>query len=120
MAEASRLSTTACALGLALDALADALAQVRPEGVAASETDIEACAREFRAAAADAVASGDRLAPIDALRVSAALARCRRLGVSLSLLAGPHTPPPDSPQGYSPVGQPLATGGEGAFLTARV
>lgn len=119
MTEASRLSTTAGALRETLDALADALAQVSPEAMAASETTIEARVREFRHAAAAAVTSGDALAPDQVQAVAVALLRCRRLGASFSLLAGLRTPPSDSPRGYSPVGQPLPHAGEGAFLTAR-
>jgi uncharacterized membrane protein YccC len=120
MTEASRLSTTAGALRDALDVLADALSQVRPEAMAASETTIEACVREFRDAAAASVTSRDVLPPEQAMALDAALRRCRRLGASLSLLAGPRTPPPDSPHGYTPVGKPVPRGGEGSFLTARV
>lgn len=119
MSEASRLNTTARALGQALEGLADALAEVRPEAIAASEASIEACVRDFQAASAAAPASGEVLAPASALLVRTALARCRRLGASLLLLAGPRTPPPDSPRGYTPVGQPLPVSGEGSILTAR-
>ena len=119
MTEASRLSTTAGALRITLEALADALAQVRPEAIAASETLIEARTRDFRDAAAAAMSTGDVLTPDEASAVRRALSRCRRLGASVSLLAGPRTPPRDSPYGYSPVGEPLPRAGEGAFLTAR-
>jgi hypothetical protein len=120
MTEASRLSTTAVALRDALGALADALAQARPEALAASETTIEACVREFRDAAAASLASRDELSRAHAMALDAALRRCRRLGDSLSQLAGSRTPPPDSPHGYTPVGKPVPRGGEGSFLTARV
>ena len=120
MAAASRLSTTARALGDTLDALADALAQARPDAVAASAPDIEARVRDFQVASVGASPSGDRLSPEDAERLTDALTRCRRLGVSLSLLVAPFAPPPVSPHGYTPVGQPLPPGGEGTFLTARV
>lgn len=120
MAEASRVSSTARALGDTLAALADALAQARPDAVAAGVDDIDARVRDFQEAAAEAVTGGASLPPEDAARVSEALARCRRLGVSLSLLARPFLPPPEAPHGYDPVGQPLSSPGEGAFLTTRV
>jgi hypothetical protein len=117
--ETSRLSTTAHALGQALEALAEALAQVRPEAIEASEHEIQAQAQAFTEAAADAVRSGDTLAPAQAVAVTAALARCRRLGFSLSLLTGLQPAVPDAPRGYTPVGRPLTAPGGGAFLTAR-
>ena len=119
MTETSRLSTTAHALGLALDALADALAQGRPEAIEASEHQIEARAQAFTQAATDAVRTGDTLAPEQAMAVTAALARCRRLGFSLSLLTGHQPVAADAPRGYTPVGRPLTAPGGGAFLTAR-
>lgn len=119
MTETSRLSTTAHALGLALEALADALAHVRPEAIEASELQIEVRASAFRAAAAEAVQTGDSLAPEQALAVTAALARCRRLGSSLSLLTGHQPSAVDAARGYTPVGRPLTAPGGGAFVTAR-
>ena len=119
MTEASRLTTTAQALGLALEALGDALAQVRHESIAVSEALIDARVREFRAAAADAAASGDTLVPDEARVVTEALSRCRRLGYSLAMLTGQRSSSPDSPRGYTPVGRPLSHADEGSFVTAR-
>ena len=119
MTETSRLSTTAQALGQALEALADALAQARPEAIEASRHRIEACAQAFRQAAADAGRTGDSLAPAQAVVVTAALTRCRRLGVSLSLLTGHQIVLADAPRAYTPVGRPLTTPDGGSFLTAR-
>jgi hypothetical protein len=117
--EASRLSTTAQALGLALEALGDALAQVRHESIVVSEALIDVRVRAFRAAAADAVASGDTLDPDEARGVSEALSRCRRLGSSLAMLTGDRSSFPDSPRGYTPVGRPLSHADEGSYVTAR-
>ena len=120
MAQASRVSLTARALGETLDALADALVQARSETVAARVDDIDRCVHAFRAAAADALASGQPVAEDDLAGVQHGLARCRRLGASLTLLTRRFAPVPDAPYGYGPVGQPLPTTGEGASLTARV
>jgi len=117
--ETSRLSSTAEALGQALEALADALAQARHESMAACESTIESRARAFRQAAVEAVACGEALQPEQMQVLTAALARCRRLGVSLSLLTGQPAPDAETPRGYTPVGRPLSPGGEATFLTAR-
>lgn len=117
--ETSRLSSTAAALGQALEALADALAQARHESIAACESTIETRAHDFRQAAVDAVACGEALAPERMQVLTAALARCRRLGVSLSLLTGQPTADSETPYGYTPVGRPLSSGGGATFLTAR-
>ena len=119
MAEASRLSTTAGALREARDALANALMAARPDEVEASEATIAARAADFQDAARAAAVSRDALPPEQARAVAAALQRCRRLGGAVSLLAAGPTPALHSPHGYSPVGQPLPYGGEGALLTAR-
>ena len=119
MTETSRLTVTAHALGLALEALADALAHADVSAITASEQTLEVRTEEFRAAAAAAVAAGDSLAPTAAVIMTTALSRCRRLGFSLSLLAGPAAPPPDAPHGYTPVGRPLSAADGGTFLTAR-
>ena len=119
MAEASRLSTAARALRGSLDALAETLAQARPEATAAIETEIDACVRDFRGAASVAVTAGETLSPTDADALRLALQRCRRLGLSLSLLSAPFRPDPGTSAGYSPVGHPLPSSSEGAFLTAR-
>ena len=119
MTDSSRLSTTARALREALDALADALAQSRADAIAASESRIEARAREFRAAAQVVIDGGAALASDEALAVQVALRRCRRLGASLSFLARVRVPPHDSPLGYTAVGQPLSHGDEVPLLTAR-
>lgn len=120
MAQASRVSIAASALGESLEALADSLMQARPDATAAQVTDIDCRVREFQAAAADAVAAGHALADDDVAGVQRALARCRRLGASLTLLTGRFAPAPDAPYGYGPVGQPLPQAGEGTSLTARV
>lgn len=119
MTEPSRLDITARALGDALEALADALALARPEAVAASAPVVDVCVREFRAAARDAAPVGDILVPA-LTHVAASLARCRRLGASLALLAGDRAPSSIPAHGYTAVGQPAPIGGEGAILTARV
>jgi hypothetical protein len=116
--ETSRLSSTAAALGQALEALADALAQARHESMAACEATIEATAHEFRQAAVEAVATGEALTPEQMHILTAALARCRRLGVSLSLLTGQPVPDSETSRGYTPVGRPLPGGGA-TLLTAR-
>lgn len=120
MAQASRVTITATALGETLDRLADALAQARPEAVADGAADIEARVRDFQGAAAAAVADGSSVGPADVAPVTRALTRCRRLGASLTLLTRPFAPHPDAPHGYGPVGQPLSANGEGTSLTARV
>jgi hypothetical protein len=117
--EASRLSSTAQALGQALAALGDALAQGRHESIAVSQALIDARVREFRAAAAAAVASGATLGPDEVRVVTTALSRCRRLGDSLTMLTGHLSSSPDSPCGYTPVGRPLSHADEGSFVTAR-
>jgi hypothetical protein len=105
-------------LGQALEALADALAQARHESMAACESTIEARAREFRQAAVEAVTTGEALAPEQMQALTAVLARCRRLGGSLSLLTG-QPPDPATPSGYTPVGRPLSPGGGATYVTAR-
>jgi hypothetical protein len=117
--ETSRLNATAHALGLALEALADALAHADGAAIAASERSLDVRTEEFRAAAAAAVAAGEPLAPTATVIMTTALSRCRRLGFSLSLLAGPTAPTPDAPHGYTPVGRPLSAADGGTFLTAR-
>jgi hypothetical protein len=119
VSETSRLSTTAQALGLAVEALADALVQVRLESIVASEALIDASVRDFRAAVDGAMAVGAAVAPDEARRVAVALARCRRLGHSLSELTGHPRSAPDSPPGYTPVGRPLSHADGGTVLTAR-
>jgi hypothetical protein len=119
MGDTSRVSTAARALGHDLEALADALVQVRGDAIAASESLIETRVRAFAAAAADAGTSGDTLAPAAAAFLSAALQRCRRLGASLALCAVPGALAADTPHGYTPVGQILPPAGEGSLLTAR-
>jgi hypothetical protein len=119
MAEASRLSTTARALRGSLDALADTLALARPEATAAIETEIEARVRDFRDAASIAATAGEQLPLAEVHDVRLALQRCRRLGLSLTLLSTPFRPESVASQGYSPVGHPLPPSSEGAFLTAR-
>ncbi|HTV01662.1 MAG TPA: hypothetical protein VMF13_14035 [Luteitalea sp.] len=119
MAEASRLSTAARALRVSLEALADALAQARPEATAHSETDIEVRVRDFRDAAALAATTGEVLPEVEATRVRDALQRCRRLGLSVTMLAGAWHPAPSVAHGYSPVGHPLNAAPEAAFVTAR-
>jgi hypothetical protein len=117
--EASRLSTTAQALALALETLGDTLAQARYQGMADSETAIDARVGAFRSAALEAAATGEALTPDDARVLTAALSRCRRLGVSLTLLTGSSAPPADAPCAYTPVGLPLSQADGGSFLTAR-
>ncbi|MGV3516724.1 hypothetical protein [Luteitalea sp.] len=119
MTETSRLSTTAAALEQALGTLADALAHVREDGLAASEAVLAERTLAFQAAVADAGPRGDVLAPDRVRAITAALARCRRLGCSLSLLIGAPASSSDVPRGYTPVGQPLSSGDAGIFLTAR-
>ena len=119
MAEASRLSTAARALRVSLEALADALAQARLEATADSQTDIEACVRDFRDAATLAMTSGEVLTEAEARHVRDALQRCRRLGLSVTMLAGAWQPTPSVAHGYSPVGHPLTAAPEAAFVTAR-
>lgn len=120
MAQASRVSITARALGQSLDALADALAQPRPDAAAAQVMEIDSRVREFEAAAAEAVVAGRAVTDDDLAGVQRALGRCRRLGASLTLLTRPFAPASDAPYGYGPVGQPLPLAGEGTSLTARV
>jgi hypothetical protein len=117
--EASRLSTTAQALAAALDTLGDALAQARQQGLSDSETAIEARVAAFRSAADLAAATGEPLTAVDALALTAALSRCRRLGFSLTLLTGSSSDAPDAPRAYTPVGLPLSQSDGGSFLTAR-
>ena len=119
MTETSRLSTTADALEQALAALGDALAHADQDAITACQQVIAATSGDFRAAAADASARGDALAPARAVAVMTALARCRRLGFSLSLITGQLPTPSDAPRGYTPVGRPVAAADGGTFLTAR-
>lgn len=120
MAQASRVSIAARALGETLDGLADSLAQARPDAAAAQVMNIDSRVREFQTAAAEAVAAGHPVADEDLADVQHALDRCRRLGASLTLLTRRFAPAPDAPYGYGPVGQPLPQAGEGTSLTARV
>jgi hypothetical protein len=117
--ETSRLDTTACALASALDALGDALARADAAAIAGSESALGACVGTFRRAAADALGSGATLTPAALAAVTSALSRCRRLGLSLTLLTGTSPAPCDAPQAYTPVGLPLLAPDGGAFLTAR-
>lgn len=119
MAEASRLSTAARALRGSLDALAETLAQARPEATAAIETEIAGRVRDFRDAASTAVMARETLSLTEAEELRLALQRCRQLGLSLSLLSAPLRPDAGTSPGYSPVGHPLPSSSEGAFLTAR-
>ncbi|AMY10409.1 hypothetical protein LuPra_03639 [Luteitalea pratensis] len=119
MTETSRLSTTADALARALAALGDALAYADQDAITACQHVIEATSGDFRAAAVDGSANGDTLTPAHAVAVMTALARCRRLGLSLSLMAGQSPATLNAPRGYSPVGRPVAQSGGGTFLTAR-
>lgn len=120
MAQASRVSSTASVLGDTLDRLADALAHAQLDAVAAGVEDIEMRVRDFRDATAEAAAAGMSVSAVEVAPLTRALARCRRLGASLTLLARPFAPLPDAPHGYGPVGQPLPASGEGTSLTARV
>jgi hypothetical protein len=113
------LSTTADALALALEDLGDALAQADVAAIAASEALIETRSGAFRAAAAQATTAGDTLPPSLSEAISRALARCRRLGLSLDRLTGQPATRPDDPRGYTPVGRPVAQANGGTFLTAR-
>jgi hypothetical protein len=119
VSETSRLSTTADALARALAALGDALVQADDRAIAACEQVIEATSGDFRAAALDAGPVDDALSPASAVAVMSALARCRRLGFSLSRLTGQSPTPSDAPRGYGPVGRPVAPADGGTFLTAR-
>ena len=117
--ESTRMRAAAHALAQALESLAEALAHGRAEQIAASEAALEAGTMGFRAAVADATACGNTEASQMATVVGTALARCRRLGASLSLLAGPTEFFPDAPKGYTPVGQPRGSTDGVSFLTAR-
>lgn len=119
MTETSRLSTTAQALALALETLGDSLAQARYQGMADSETAIDARVGAFRHAALEAAVTGEALTADDARVLTTALSRCRRLGVSLTLLTGSSAAPADAPSAYTPVGRPLSQADGGSFLTAR-
>ena len=119
MPETSRLDTTARALVSALDALGDALAQADVAAIADSESMLGACVGAFRSEATDALASGTPLTPGAIAAMTSALSRCRRLGLSLTLLTGASTTPVDAPQAYTPVGRPLLASDGGSFLTAR-
>lgn len=119
MTESSRLTTTAEELAQALETLAEALAHARPDAIAASEAALEAGTIAFRAAVAGAAAGGEATEPDVALVVSAALARCRRLGLSLTLLAGPTAPAAEGPTGYTPVGRPRSAADGLSLVTAR-
>lgn len=118
MTESSRLTTTADALAQALETLAEALAHAQPDQIAASEAALEAGTMAFRAAVADAAACGDDEQDV-ALVVSTALARCRRLGSSLTLLTGPTAPAAAGPTGYTPVGRPRSAADGLSLVTAR-
>lgn len=119
MTDSSRLTTSADALATVLHALAEALAQARPDDLATSQAAVEAGALAFRAAVAESAASGLRAAPDLATAVTGALMRCRRLGLSLSLLAGPTSPSADAPLGYTPVGRLVSSADGTSLLTAR-
>ena len=119
MSETSRLSTTADALARALATLGDALVQADHDAITACQHVIETASGDFRAAAADASAIGETWPPEQVLSVLAALVRCRRLGCSLSLMAGASPVPAETPRGYSPVGRPVVPADGGTFLTAR-
>ena len=113
------MTTTTTALAVALEALGDALVQARPDAIEASEALVAARVEAYRRAVAH-VASGTVIAVAadTLLRLRAALARCRRLGCSLTLITG-QASSVDTPRAYTPHGQPLAAAGGGAFLTAR-
>lgn len=119
MTGTSRLSTTADALAQALAALGDALVQADEGAITACRHAIEATSGDFRAAAAVARTIDEALPPARAIAVMSALARCRRLGFSLSLMTGQSPTPSDAPRGYGPVGRPVAQADGGTFLTAR-
>jgi hypothetical protein len=99
--------------------LGDALAQAAPDAIAASEGVIEAASADFCLAAGDARGRGETLPTASAVMVLTALARCRRLGFSLSLITGQPSTPSDAPRAYTPVGRAVAAAGGGTFLTAR-
>lgn len=119
MTETSRLDTTACAVASALDALGDALAQADVTAIADNESTLGACVGAFRLEAAHALERGTTLTEGVANDLTSALMRCRRLGLSLTLLAGASPASSDGPQAYTPVGRPLVASDGGAFLTAR-
>ena len=119
MNDSSRLTRAAEALALALDTLGDALAHPRPDAIAAGGAAVEAATLAFRAAAADEGAAAGASAAETALVIAGALGRCRRLGLSLSLLAGPAATLSDAPRGYTPVGRPTCAADGASFLTAR-
>jgi hypothetical protein len=110
---------TAHALASALDALGDALAQADAAAIADSESVLGACVGAFRSEATHAIGSGAILANDAIAAMTSALSRCRRLGLSLTLLTGASAEPVDAPQAYSPVGRPLSSSDGGTFLTAR-
>jgi len=100
--------------------LGDALVQADEAAITGCQHEIAAASRDFHAAAAAAATGrGDTLDASRAVTLMTALARCRRLGFSLSLLLGTSPAPADSPRGYSPVGRPVVPADGGTFLTAR-
>jgi hypothetical protein len=113
--ETSRLSTQTQALAT----LGEARARPDHDAITACGRAIEATSADFRAAVADASARGDTLPPAGAVAAMTALARCRRLGFTLSLLGGQPPPVSAGPRGYTPGGRPAAAADGGTFLTAR-
>lgn len=103
----------------ALDALGDALANADVAAIADSEVVLGACVGAFRSDAADALASGVPLTPGAIAAMTSAVSRCRRLGMSLTLLTGTAPAPVDAPQAYTPVGRPLMPSDGASILTAR-
>jgi len=99
--------------------LGDALVQADEAAITGCQHEIAAASGDFHAAAAGAGRRGDTLDAACAVTLMTALARCRRLGFSLSLLLGTSPAPADSLRGYSPVGRPVVPAGGGTFLTAR-
>jgi len=119
MTDGSGLSASARALSGALEALATALACVNPAAIAAAETHLDRCVTAFQAAARASAATGETLAPRDAYAVTAALARCRRLGGSLSLFTGAWRSMPQPPVAYGPVGHLVPRPEDGQLMAAR-
>ena len=119
MTDGSGLSASARALSGALEALATALASVQPGAVAAAEVHLERCVAAFQSAARASTATGEVLAPRDAYAVTAALARCRRLGGSLSLFTAAWRTLPQPPVSYGPVGHLVSRPRDGQLVTAR-
>lgn len=116
VSETSRLNGAADALAQALEALAGALVHARPDAMAESAALIETRAQAFRDAAASA--PGQSAAEPSLVAVATALARCRRLGASLSRITG-QQPSVDLPSGYTPVGHPRSQADGASFVTAR-